>query len=684
MAVPSPNQTVQFQSAPDPTAHAVAEVFARVRSGYPLLALDTPEERRWIDALSAAAPQAGWTVSLWSAAAGVRTPGTAPAEGTEPRLADPRAYLGQLAAAEGRTLHLLVDAGPHLADPVCARLLREALPALTGKQSAVLLIAHRTPLPASLDSDAATVDLPPPSSAELADDLRAAAAAAGRDAPDEALLARLVNAARGLTRDSARRAFTLALTDSAADDDPLKAVVNEKRRLVSGGDLLEFRGLDESADAVGGLQNLKEWLAKRAAAFSPEAAARGVPAPRGVLLLGVQGCGKSLTARVAARILGFPLVRLDVAALMASEQGQSEKNLRQALANVAAIAPAVLWLDELEKGFAGSTGDGGGGNEAAVRRMTGTLLTWMEDRPAPVFVAATANSVDALPPELLRRGRFDELFFIDLPNEYERRDILRVHLARGAQDPAAFDVEELAEAGEGHSGAELAQAVTTALIDAHTDGRAPAQADVKRAIEETVPLSVTMEDQIFALREWCRTRTRPATPDSRVLRMMEQERRHGGDLEGDAGPEGPAWGRLAAGGQLRAAITEFLATKDGATFPTLIEALAPYAPVAGPLALALKANPKAVVWAGLDETFAAEIARLVENRRVYLHPASADDHPPGSAPKLPVFEEDADEAAGGTTPPDGPHWRPVQLKTLPRPGAPAEYARLARVRLSKK
>ena len=672
-------------SAPHPTAAAVAEVFDRVKAGYSLLVLNTAEERRWSDALAAAVagdggPGAGFVLNRWTAAG---------------EHGDLTSFLRTLPDVAPRTLHLLADAGPHLADPVCARLLREALPGLAERDGAVLLIAHRTPLPDSLQSDAATVDLPPPGPDELTADLRAAAEAAGREPPGRDLASRLVNAARGLTRDGARRAFTLALSagsDGVVDDDPLGAVVNEKRRLVSGGDLLEFRGLDESADAIGGLENLKEWLAKRAAAFSPEAAARGVPAPRGVLLLGVQGCGKSLTARVTARILGFPLVRLDVAALLASEQGQSEKNLRHALNSVAAIAPAVLWLDELEKGFAGSSGassgEPGGGNEAAIRRMTGTLLTWMEDRPAPVFVTATANAVEALPPELLRRGRFDELFFIDLPNEHERKAILRVHLTGGGQDPAAFDLEALAELSEGHSGAELAQAVTAALIDAHTDGREPTQQDFKRTIEETVPLSVTMEDEIFALREWCRTRARPATPDSRVLRMMERERKGGGDAEGQAGSEGPAWGRLAAGGQLRAAITEFLAAKDGATFPGLIEALAPFAQVEGPLALALKATPNAVVWAGLDETFAAEIARLVENRRVYLHPSAAADHPADSVPKLTVFEDpgpgDGGEDGDRPEPPTGPHWRPVKLKTLPRPGGSAEYARLTRVRLAKK
>ena len=669
------------QTAAPETAAAAGEVFARVAAGYPLLVLNTAEERRWVAALAAAAPAAGKAVSVWSAAAGVRGAGETPP--AEPELPGFPAFLRTLPNAAGGTLHVLTDAGPHLADPLAARLLREALPALAANGSAVLLVAPHTPLPDSLQSDAADVDLPPPGPAELGEELAAAAKLAGAD-PPAGTADRLVNAARGLTRDAARRAFTLALRSTAGDvndADPLDAVVNEKRRLVRGGDLLEFRGLDERTDAVGGLHNLKEWLKKRAAAFSPEAQARGVPAPRGVLLLGVQGCGKSLTARVAARILGFPLIRLDVAALLAGEVGKSEANLRRALASVAAVAPAVLWLDELEKGFAGSTGDGGGASDsaAAVRRMTGTLLTWMEDRPAPVFVAATANAVDALPPELLRRGRFDELFFIDLPNDYERRDILEVHLTRGGLDPEQFDLTALADLSEGHSGAELAEAVTTARIDAHTDGRSPSQDDFRKAIEETVPLSVTMEDQIFALREWAKTRCRPATPDSRVLRMLEKEKRLGHDAE-PAGDDLPAFARLAAGGQVRAAITEYLTAQGGVTFPELIAALDPHTPTAGPLGLALKGAPHAVIWAGLDEGFAGELAKLVDSRRVYLHPHPAADHPDGAAPPLPAHED----RPGAGDPPDRPYWRPVKLKTVPRPGGGSDYAKLTRVRLAKK
>ena len=660
---------------PPETAAAVAEIFARVAAGYPLLTLDSGEERRWLAALDAAAEPAGKRVSVWSAAGGVRPFDFTTSE--EPRRADFGEFLAHLPDAEGNTLHVLLDAGPHLADPLNARRLREALPALAAEGSAVALLSARTAVPDSLDADAATVDLPPPGPGELAAELDAAADLAGA-APPDAERTRLVNAARGLTRDAARRAFTLALKDRA--DDPLDAVVNEKRRLVKGGDLLEFRGLDERSDAVGGLQNLKEWLRKRAAAFAPEAQARGVPAPRGVLLLGVQGCGKSLTARVAARILGFPLVRLDVAALLAGEVGKSEANLRRALASVAAIAPAVLWLDELEKGFAGSAGDGGGASDstAAVRRMVGTLLTWMEDRPAPVFVAATANAVDALPPELLRRGRFDELFFIDLPNEYERRDVLRVHLARGGLDPEGFDLTALADASEGHSGAELAEAVTTARIDAHTDGREPTQGDLAKAVEDTVPLSVTMEDQIFALREWAKTRCRPATPDSRVLRMLEKERRLGHDAEepGDALPD---YARLAEGGQVRAAVTEFLTVNGGARFDELVRALAPHADVAGDFALALPAVPNAVVWAGLSESFAGEVAKLAESKRVHLHPCAAGEHGP-DGPPLPAHE---DRPAAGD-PPDRPFWRPVRLKTIPRPGGGAGYGQLKRVRLAKR
>ena len=304
--MPAADAPPEFETAaaePE-TAAAVAEVFARVAAGYPLLALDTAEEGRWLTALTDAAEARGKRVSVWSAAGG---------EPLGERLAG-------LADAGGDALHVLLDAGPQLADPPTARRLREALPGLAASGSAAVLLAPRTPLPESLEADAAAVELPPPGPAELAAELDAAAGLAGSPPPD-GQRDRLVNAARGLTRDGARRAFTLALRDRG--DDPLDAVVNEKRRLVRGGDLLEFRGLDERSDAVGGLQNLKEWLRKRAAAFAPEAQARGVPAPRGVLLLGVQGCGKSLTARVAARILGFPLVRLDVAALLAGEVGRS-------------------------------------------------------------------------------------------------------------------------------------------------------------------------------------------------------------------------------------------------------------------------------------------------------------------------------------------------------------------------
>ena len=198
-------------------------------------------------------------------------------------------------------------------------------------------------------------------------------------------------------------------------------------------------------------------------------------------------------------------------------------------------------------------------------------------------------------------------------------------------------------------------------------------------MEETVPLSVTMEDQIFALREWAKTRCRPATPDSRVLRMLEKERRLGHDKE-EATP-GDAWARLAAAGQVRAAITEFLAAKDGATFPELLSALGPHAEVAGPLALALKRRRNAVIWNGLSEAFAAELVKLVDSRRVYLHPATAEEHPDGSAPHLPAFDG-WDDSAGD--PPERPHWQPALLKTIPRPAAPPHFAKLARVKLAKR
>ena len=675
------------------TADALDELRARLLAGYPILLLDTLEEARWQEELASLADEMDVGLVTWTATAGPSPPADGRADGGK----DDRslaAFLDSLDRYPPRHLFLLKDAGPHLGDPAVARRLRD-LAARSGDDARpLLLIGSRTELPAGLDQDAVRVDLPLPAAEELRAELLAVLAereaAGGPVAVDRDQQDRMVTALQGLAAREARRAVRKALLGRESfGDGVLDALVDEKRKLVRGNDLLEFRGLDEGTGEIGGLHNLKEWLARRASAFTPAARAENVPAPKGVLLLGVQGCGKSLTARVAARVLGFPLVRLDMANLLGGDVGRSEGNLRRVLRLMEAIAPAVLWLDEIEKGFAVAS-EGGGAGDAVVRRMFGTFLTWMEDRTAPVFVTATANSVDLLPPELLRRGRFDELFFVDLPNPYERRDVFRVHLTKRGWEPGRFDVEALSDRTEGYSGAEIEQIVATAMLEAHGRGDVMGQADLLEAAEETVPLSVTMEEKIFALREWAKGRCRPATPDSRVLRMMEEERKIAArtGVSDDEPAEQAAWARLAGLGQIRSGIAEYLRGRDRVLMHELVEKFAAHTDVHGDLGLALKADPNVILWTGLGESFAGEVVQLVRQKRLHLHPTSVDGHPDppdgpdakpaAHRPRLPVLTE----------PPDGrldrPHWQPVSLRDLPAVGGAGRFARIARVRLAKR
>jgi len=260
-------------------------------------------------------------------------------------------------------------------------------------------------------------------------------------------------------------------------------------------------------DRVGGLDELKRWLDERRLAFSRGARDFGLPPPRGLLLMGVQGCGKSLAAKAIARFWSLPEVRLDLGLIVGHPY--PEALLRQATRIAEAMAPVVLWVDEIEKGF---------GTEAAgARRLLGGFVTWLQEKREPVFVVATANEVEALPPELPRKGRFDEIFFFDLPNAHERVEIARIHLAARGRDPARFDLEALARKTDRFSGSELEQVVLSALYAAFSAGRELEQADLLAAAAETVPLATTYEDRIKALREWARTRARPATLDRRKL-----------------------------------------------------------------------------------------------------------------------------------------------------------------------
>jgi SpoVK/Ycf46/Vps4 family AAA+-type ATPase len=322
---------------------------------------------------------------------------------------------------------------------------------------------------------------------------------------------RLLSAARGLTLKEAENVFAKTLvTDGRLSGDDIDIVFSEKQQVIKKSGLLEYYAAQEKFSDVAGLSNLKDWLRKRSIAFTDRAKQFGLPAPRGVLLLGVQGCGKSLCAKAVSGLWGLPLLRFDVGRMFSSLVGSSEENIRRAIQVAESVAPAILWIDEIDKALAGAANSAGSDGGTAAR-VFGTLLTWLSEKTSPVFVIATANDVSHLPPELLRKGRLDEIFFVDLPAAIERRDIFRIHLQKRGRDPANFDLDELARVSEGFNGAEIEEAVISALFDAFSGNDTMDTEIIKAAIKETVPLSKTMSEELNRLHTWAVGRSRPAS-----------------------------------------------------------------------------------------------------------------------------------------------------------------------------
>jgi ATP-dependent 26S proteasome regulatory subunit len=662
-----------------PTTEALDDLRSRILAGYSLLFLQTWEEERWEWELGMLAEEIDRGLVVWSATSGPQPP---PDE-SDGAPVGPLEFLARLPEYPREHLFLLKDFHPYWRQPEVVRRVRDLVPALADAGQALLFMGPTSDIPLELRKDAIRCELPLPGLQELREELQAVlhdneddATQARRDL-DPDVEERLLKSVLGLTAREARKALTRALAGrDSIEDDVYTELVSEKKRMVEGSDLLEFQDLDQGVDDVGGLEGLKDWLRQRAEAFTERARAQGIPMPRGVLLLGVQGCGKSLTARAAARLLSFPLVRLDVSSLLSADQGASEKNMRDVLRLLETIAPAVLWLDEIEKGFAGTTD---AGQNATMKRLFGQFLTWMEERDKPVFVVATANQIADLPPELLRRGRFDELFFVDLPNYHERRQVLEIHLRRRGWRPEKYDLEELAGRTEGFSGAELEQLVISAMLTSYGQGRILSQEDLKHAREETVPLSITMEEKIYELREWARPRCRPATYDSRVMQMLDEEERRGA-LQLDEGRRDDLreWAALAEHGQLNAAVVEYVRRFDYITFPQLQQTFAEFLPTEGDVGLALRSDPNVVLWVGLSSEFSEVIAKLISARRLYVHRTPLERYQAdGDVLRLPPL----DELPRGRL--HRPCWLPVCLRDLPPEDGAGPFARVARMKLSR-
>jgi hypothetical protein len=493
----------------------VTELDTLIRARYPLLYLVSWEEQRLEQILSELARAHGKTLYQWTAIDGLRKAGNATgevSEGTD----EPNKALQAIAEIREPALVLLKDFHPYLTDALAIRRLRQLGQTLRSTYTTVLLLSPVLSIPPELEKDLNVVDIPLPRYRELFDLLKEIVAVVRRAGTATVDLNRvtadqLVRASLGLTLSEAENAFAKAIAhDGKLDGDDVQRVQEEKRQIVRKSGILEYYEAQEGLDSVGGLDLLKGWLKRRRDAFTERALQFGLPCPKGMLLLGVQGCGKSLTARAVAHAWRLPMLRLDLGRIFSGLVGSSEENLRRAIGTAESVAPVVLWVDELEKGLAGSTSNGA--NDTGVSaRVFGALLTWLQEKKAPVFVVATANKIDLLPPELLRKGRFDEIFFVDLPVAAERDAILQIHLRARKRDPGSFDTRSIAKATEGFSGAELEQLVVAGLFEAFHQGVELAQPHLENALAETVPLSRLMREEMQALRSWARERTRPAS-----------------------------------------------------------------------------------------------------------------------------------------------------------------------------
>ncbi len=505
---------------PAPQPKFMQELDTLVRARYPLIYVVSPEEQRLDALLRELAESHGKALWTWSVTKGLRPGGAHPPrlpagqEGTQ----DPIEALAAIAKVEDPALVVLKDFHPYLTDqPKIVRALRELGQELKGRYTTAVLLSPTLTMPVELEKEIAVLDVPLPTFRDLAQLLKEIVEVLRQDPRVSVSLTReqgeqLVKAAMGLTLNEAENAFAKAVAaHHSLGPSDIGLMLEEKRQVIRKSGLLEYYPVDRSLANVGGVDLLKAWLGQRGRAFSEAARRFGLPDPKGLLLLGVQGCGKSLTAKAIASQWNLPLLKLDMGRIFSGIIGSSEENLRRAIRVAEGAAPAVLWVDEIEKGLSGS---GSGVSDGGVAtRIFGALLTWLQEKSAPVFVVATANRIDALPPELLRKGRFDEIFFIDLPSAAERREIFEIHLHHRHRDPAQFGLAELAALSEGFSGAEIEQAVVSGLYQAFAANTELSQEHVAAAVRETLPLSRTMAEQVAEQREWAKTRTRMASSE---------------------------------------------------------------------------------------------------------------------------------------------------------------------------
>ena len=552
-----------------------------INSSTPIVVMETVEELRAVSLVRAACSDLNMAVFEWSIADGlVRSGSNAPAtpqsyakaataipqgNSEDNRLAravmssfavdaassqkssvynstDPVQALANLETMTVEAVFILKDFHRHMENPVVVRRLRDVGQKFSANRRTLVLTAPSVEMPPELASLVEFLDLPLPDQPRLHDIIRETYTrmagthtiklqldAAGVDA--------MASNLRGLTEEEADRAISQTLVARLAlSSDCITDVLEAKKSLLKRSQMLEFVEAKDNMASVGGLENLKGWLRQRQGAWDPKAHEFGLEAPKGVIILGIQGCGKSLCARSIAGEWKLPLVKFDTAAVYDKFIGETEKRIQKVFKVAEGLAPCVLWIDELEKVFAGSGPDSASADAGVSARLLASFLSWMQDRKAPVFVAATCNNVTVLPPELIRKGRFDELFFVDLPSTAERKQIFAIQLTKRKRNPQDYDLDRIAEAAKGFSGAEIESAVQGAMYAAFSrtptpgdvscrDGASPVSADstkhdlstedLLQALSSTVPLSITRAEEIATLRDWAKDRAVRASAEGK-------------------------------------------------------------------------------------------------------------------------------------------------------------------------
>src|SRR5580693_4564072 len=495
------------------------ELETLIRARYPILYIISSEEMRVQNVIVEIARKRQKKVFEWSCSTGIVPAGNSIQSQKNRNAAtkDPLAALDQVIEQVEPALYIFKDFHPFLTrnNFAVVRKLKEIALHLKNSFKTILLVSPVMEIPTELEKETTVLNYPLPSREDLSELLDKIIEDVKQFKQvkidlDEAGRERLLQAALGLTLGEAENVIAkIIVKDERLSGDDVNKVFAEKQQIIRKSGLLEYYTTEDSFANIGGLAILKDWLDKRAAAFTKEARAFGLPAPRGILMLGVQGCGKSLCAKAVSTQWQLPLLRFDMGRMFGSLIGSSEENTRRAIAVAESVAPAILWVDEIDKAFAGSQGSAAadGGTTA---RVFGTFLTWLSEKAAPVFVVATANDISQLPPELLRKGRLDEIFFVDLPAQVEREEIFRIHLAKRGRDAAAFDTAACAAASPDLSGAEIEESINSALYDAFHAGCELTTAHILTALSQTVPLAKTMDEHLSRLRQWAVGRARNA------------------------------------------------------------------------------------------------------------------------------------------------------------------------------